>query len=194
MLYDDDPQYAAGLTIFSDFSNPNTKYYLPNETPRIARVNPDGTGDLALRLVLYRPDPNATPPEGFEDGGGFLNLDVDLGVTEDQLERARNELGGAVNLVPVPFTDGSVELVLLGVSRADEGQPFVRKVAGSAVPSLYGNQRASFSVVLDRDGAALMKTVIEEGGLTMALAIYSLKYAAIGPAYNLSIKVDYERV
>jgi len=199
MLYDEPVLFHRGLTIFRDFSNLNTFYFLPREAPRIARTGEGGGGgDYALRLVLYRPDPNAPPPQGMENGGGFLNLDTDLHVTESLLEDTRQEIrrrfGAEANLVPVPFLDGSVELVLLGVGREDENQPFVRKVAGSTVPSMYGSERAAFSVVLDRDGAALMRQVIEAGGTTMALAIYHLTYAGIGPAYNLKLTIDYERV
>jgi hypothetical protein len=199
MLYDDPILYFKGLTIFKDFSDPRTFYFLPPEAPRIARSAEGGeTGDYALRLVLYRPDPNAPPPAGMEEGGGFLNLDTDLHVTEGLLNQVREEIrrkfGTDANLVPVPFMDGSVELVLLGVNRDEQGQPFVRKVAGTTVPALYGRQRAAFSTVLDRHGAALMKAVLEEGGVTMAVAIYHLTYAGIGPAYNLKITIDYQRV
>ena len=61
--------------------------------------------------------------------------------------------------------DGSVELVLLGVNRDDVGKPFVRKVAGSTVPALYGTERAAFSTVLDQSGAAIMQSVLESGGI-----------------------------
>lgn len=199
MLYSDPILYFKGLTIFKDFSDPKTFYYLPPEAPRIARSAEGGeSGDYALRLVLFRPDPNAPLPAGMEDGGGFLNLDTDLhigaGVLDQVREEIRRKFGTDANLVPVPFMDGSVELVLLGVNRDEEGQPFVREVAGSTVPSLYGTQRAAFSTVLDRNGAALMKAVLEEGGVTMALAIYHLTYAGIPPAYNLKITIDYQRV
>ena len=199
MLYDDPILYFKGLTIFKDFSDGRTFYFLPPEAPRVARTAEGGeAGDYALRLVLYRPDPNAPPPTGMEDGGGFLNLDTDLHVTEGLLNQVREEIrrrfGADANLVPVPFVDGSVELVLLGVNRDEPGQPFVREVAGTTVPALYGGQRAAFSTVLDRHGAAVMKAVLEAGGATMALAIYHLTYAGIGPAYNLKITVDYQRV
>lgn len=197
MLADEPVLFFRGLTIFRDFGNPSLFYFLPPEAPRIARSAENST-DYALRLVLYRPDPNAPPPQGMENGGGFLNLDVDLQVSESLLQQATEEVnrrfGGQTSLVPVPFLSGSVELVLLGVGREDEGKPFVRQVAGSTVPALYGSQRAAFSVVLDRDGAALMRSVVEKGGMTMALAIYHLTYAAIPPAYNLKITVDYEKV
>lgn len=209
MLYDEPILQFRGLTIFKDFSDPRTYYYLPPEAPRIARsaenagANGEG-GDYAMRLVLWRADPNAPQPPGMEEGGGFLNLDTDLRVPEALRKAAedevRNRFGTDANLVPVPFTEGSVELVLLGATRDDAAggagapQQFVRKVAGSTVPSLYGTQRAAFSTVLDRNGAALMRSVIEAGGATMALAIYHLTYAGIGPAYNLKITIDYERV
>ena len=197
MLFDEPVLLFKGLTIFRDFANPDQYYFLPPEAPRVAR-SAEESSDYALRLVLYRPDPNAPPPVGMENGAGFLNLDVDLHVDQKLLDQAADEVrkrfGGAGNLVPVPFLRGSVELILLGVGREDEGKPFVRKLAGSTTPSLYGAERAAFSVVLDRDGAALMRQVIEKGGVTMALAIYHLTYAAIPPAYNLKITVDYEKV
>ena len=197
MLFDEPILFFKGLTIFRDFSEPSRYYFLPPDVPRVAK-SPVNKQDYALRLVLYRPDPNAPPPQGMENGGGFLNLDADLEV-EDKLRIAaedeiKRRFGGSASLVPVPFLRGSVELVLLGVGREDQGKPFVRKVAGSTVPSLYGSQRAAFSVVLDRDGAALMEQVVKKGGMTMALAIYHLTYAGIPPAYNLTITVDYEKV
>ena len=199
MLYDEPILFFRGLTIYKDFSDPRTFYYLPPESPRIARSAEGGeSGDYALRLVLFRPDPNGPKAQGMEDGGGFLNLDTDLHLNEATLQEVRQEIqrkfGTDANLVPVPFIDGSVQLVLLGVGRTDEAEPFVRKVAGSTVPSLYGSERAAFSVVLDRNGAAIMKSVIEKGGITMAMVIYDLTYAGIGPAYNLKITIDYQRV
>jgi len=199
MLYDEPIMYFRGLTIFRDFSSPNTFYFLPPEAPRIARsAEGSETGDYAMRLVLYRPDLNVPPPPGMENGGGFLNLDTDLHVNNAVLDAVKQEIrskfGTEANLVPVPFRDGSVELVLLGVNRDEPGQPFVRKVAGTTVPALYGTERAAFSTVLDNHGAAVMKSVIEAGGATMALAIYHLTYAGIGPAYNLKITIDYQRV
>ena len=199
MLYDEPVLYYRGLTIFKDFSDPRTYYFLPPEAPRIARSAEGGeSGDYAMRLVLFRPDPTAPLPQGMEDGGGFLNLDTDLRVSQGLLDEVREEVarkfGADVNLVPVPFMDGSVELILLGVNRDSEGGPFVRKIAGSTVPSLYGTQRAAFSTVLDRSGAAVMKAVLQEGGVSMALAIYHLTYAGIPPAYNLKITIDYSRV
>lgn len=199
MLYDEPVLYFRGLTIFRDFSELKTFYFLPPEAPRIARsAEGSESGDYAMRLVLYRPDPNVPPPPGMENGGGFLNLDTDLHVNESLLEAAKQEIrskfGTEANLVPVPFRDGSVELVLLGVNRDEPGQPFVRKMAGTTVPALYGTERAAFSTVLDNHGAAVMKSVIEAGGDTMALAIYHLTYAGIGPAYNLKITIDYKRV
>mgnify|MGYP001594144439 CR=1 FL=1 len=197
MLFDEPVLFFKGLTIFRDFSELSRYYFLPPEAPRVAR-SAENSEDYALRLVLYRPDPNAPPPQGMENGGGFLNLDVDLHVDNKLLEQATQEVqrrfGGTASLVPVPFLRGSVELLLLGVGREDQGKPFVRKVAGSTVPSLYGSQRAAFSVVLDRDGAALMEQVIKKGGMTMVLATYHLAYAGIPPAYNLRITVDYEKV
>jgi len=197
MLFDEPVLHFRGFTIYRDFSVPERFYFLPPEAPRIARSAEDDD-ELAMRLVLYRPDPNAAPPQGMEEGGGFFNLDTDLHVTEEELEEVREEIrrrfGSDADLVPVPFTEGSVELVLLGTARGDEGEPFVRKVAGTTTPSLYGTQRAAFSNVLDRNGAALMRQVIEEGGATMALVIYHLTYVGMAPAYNLKIRIHYERV
>ncbi len=199
MLFDEPVLTHRGITVYRDFSNPSVFYYMPPEAPRIARTAEGGEGgDYAMRLVIYRPDPNAPKPEGFEDGGGFLNLDVDLHVSDAVLDDLKKEIRKRFGVDPalsaVPFIDGSVELVLLGTKTGEENQPFVRKVAGSTVPSLYGDERATFSVVLDRDGAALMRSVVEAGGATMASAIYHLTYVGMGPAYNIKVTIDYQRV
>jgi hypothetical protein len=57
MLYDEPVLYFRGLTIFRDFSDLRTFYFLPPEAPRIARsAEGSEAGDHAIRLVMYRPD------------------------------------------------------------------------------------------------------------------------------------------
>jgi len=90
MLYEDPVLYYRGLTIMKDFSDPRTFYYLPPSAPRIARsIEGAEDGDYAMRLVLFRPDPGAPLPQGMEDGGGFLNLDTDLHVSQRLLDEAK---------------------------------------------------------------------------------------------------------
>ena len=67
MLYDEPVLYFKGLTIFRDFSQDDRFYFHPPEAPRIAR-SAEGGNDYAMRLVLYRPDPNFPAPQGFENG------------------------------------------------------------------------------------------------------------------------------
>lgn len=198
MLFSDKYDTIEGLEIYQDFSDPRRFYYLPPAAPRIA-LSAEGTGAYALSLVVYRRDIESGPlPQGVQDGGGFLAVDVDLRVPPGKLDRVREELQGRVSgasITSVPYTDGAVSLTLLGVSSADEaGGAFVTRIAGSTRPALYGDNRAAFSVTLDKEGAALMDALVRGGGSTQAIVQYDLKFAGIAPAYNLHIVIEYGRV
>lgn len=203
------PPYALinGVTLFSDHADPRTFYFLPL-SPRISRVEDPATGQRVpqLQLIKYR---------GSAGSGGFLNFDVDLGV--DDLDEIADELRRMLRLrdrpvlVPAPLIDGEVKMMLFGKQSGDltggdgaggegeggeagESRPeFVLKIDHNAKPSLYGDNRAAFSVALDEYGVTVLEKALE-GEMTPIGIVYSLRYLGLRPAYTVQLKADWSRV
>ncbi|HYG62649.1 MAG TPA: hypothetical protein VEL74_08710, partial [Thermoanaerobaculia bacterium] len=180
MLLLDSEIEVAGLTVFRDHASARTFHYLPG-TPRVVTL--DG-GKPGLQLLRYR--------GGRE--GGFLTLDVDLTLDETARTAAHDELrgrfGGAADLVPVLFHEGTVWLTALGVAAGSGDNRFVERVLGTTVPSLLGGARAIFSLELDREGASLVEAAIGTEGTPLAV-VYDLAYTGLRPARGLRARVRY---
>ena len=207
MLYLDSPIELHGLTVFRDYNEPNTFHYMPGN-PEISN---DG-GEQAFQLLIYRRDITDNPDfnEGDRPGGGFLTMTVDLGVSTGTLDAVRRELGsrvssGEVNLVPVMFEEGSVRVSTLGASSAptDGSQPppgvtargprFVEEILGSAIPSMYADNRAVFQIELSHEGAQLMRASLEKGGTSQVAIVYDLAYRGLMPAFDATITINFKQ-
>jgi len=200
MLYLDSTLEISGVTIFRDYNTPSRCYYLPS-SPHITREN----GDLLFQLLIYREDISDTPELNADnrDGGGFLTMTVDLGVSQSTLDAIKVELdsrtGVSVDLMPVPIDNGSVRVTALGESSGatsgdgnDEqlGSGFIENILGSTKPSMYGDNRAVFSIELSKRGALLMKASIEGGGASQIAVVYDLEYKGLMPARECTIKIE----
>jgi hypothetical protein len=200
MLYFDSIATIQGITLFRDYNDSNRYYYLP-QYPRLSREG----GNPLFQLLIYRRDitDNSAFKEGDRLGGGFLTMTVDLGVSEDTLTAIKNELSGAggnVQLAAVPFEAGSVRVSALGAtSGADAAaQPsgsahFVEQILGATTPSLYGDNRAVFSMELSQEGAVLMRASLEDPGASQVAVVYNLDYRGLMPAYQCKIKIHFQQ-
>lgn len=207
MLYLDTALELHGLTIFRDYNTPTRFYYMP----RSPRLSSDG-GAPAFQLLIYRRDITDNPDfrEGDRPGGGFLTMTVDLGVPAGTLDAVRGELGsrvsgGTVELVAVPFEEGSIRVSALGTSstpatgeepppgETERGPRFVEEILGSAKPSLYGDNRAVFQIELSHEGALLMRRSLEGGGASQVAVVYDLAYRGLMPAYDAKITIDFKQ-
>lgn len=196
MLYLDSVRSFRGLTFYRDYSDPKTWFYLPNN-PRLTRE----AGEPLFQLLIYRRDITDNPAfkEGDRPGGGFLTMTVDLGIPQSTLDAAKDELGSDVHLVPLQLEQGSVRVTTLGVSsgataeEAAAGPRFVEKILGSTKPSLYGDNRAVFSVELSHEGAQLMRASLEDAGASQIAVVYDLEYRGLMPAYRVRIKIHFEQ-
>lgn len=193
MLYLDSPVEIGRVTLFRDYSNVNRYYYLPN-SPRLAMEG----GEPKFELLIFRRDITDNPlfKEGDRPGGGFLTMTVDLGISEDALNAIRGQLrrrtGGVVDLAPVPLENGTVRVTTLGRTSGGDDQTrtaFVEKILGSTSPSLYGDNRAVFSIELDHEGAQLMRASLEDAGDTQIAVVYELTYTGLLPAYECHIEI-----
>ena len=195
MVYLSPPYHIVeGVSILADHSDPLQFYYLPF-APHLTTINDNGDEIPQIQLIKYR---------GNAGDGGFLNFDVNLGITEDQLDTIKSklyslfDLNDEPRLAPVPLVDGSVKLMILGKETGDgnntgTGPEFVVDIAHSAKPALYGNNQASFSVKLDQAGVVTVEQALQ-GELTPIGIVYSLDYLALRPAYSVQVKAEWDRV
>jgi hypothetical protein len=200
MLYFDSVTTIHGITLYRDYNDSNRYYYMP-QSPQLSREG----GDPLFQLLIYRRDITDNPAfkEGDRLGGGFLTMTVDLGVSQAVLDDIKNQLSGSagqVQLTPVPFDSGSVRISALGAtSGADAGnQPggaahFVEQIYGSTKPSLYGDNRAVFSMELSQEGAVLMRASLSDQGATQIAVVYDLSYRGLMPAYHCKIKIHFQQ-
>ena len=201
MLYLDSATTIEGITLFRDYNSSSRLYYLPR-FPRLSRE----AGEPLFQLLIYRRDITDNPAfrEGDRLGGGFLTMTVDLGVPESTLKAIREQLSGQVGrdieLTPVPFDQGSVRVTALGTTsgategeQATTGARFVERILGSAKPSLYGDNRAVFSMELSQEGALLMRASLEDAGASQVAVVYDLDYRGLMPAYQAKIKIHFQQ-
>jgi hypothetical protein len=191
------------LYVFSDFSDPNQFYYLPN-FPHIAKME-DATP--AIRLLVYRQDLDAIG-DNEPDAVAFLSLDVDLAWSPEVIERAasklrvEDQLPEKPRLTPIFFHKGSVKLMLLDAATPEESAAhpaaddrptqFVTKIMGAGSPSLYGDNRAIFQASLSKKGAAALSGALD--GVTPIGVVYSLTFAGLQPAFRIKAQIDWQKV
>lgn len=193
-------QFIKGVAVFPDHEREDIIHYAP-ANPHLSMVTDPVTGEQTPEFLLlkYRGDAGS---------GGFLNFSVDLSIDDATLEDVRNEVMLQRNLrtlpimSPINFEDGLVKLMLLNAQTPDPGAPppdddapkrFVLDVTHPAKPSLYGDNKAIFSVELDADGVQLVEAALD-GPIMNIGVMYQLDFHALRPAYSVKVSADWERV
>jgi hypothetical protein len=203
MLLLDSKQWDIdGITVFPDHADPLQIHYLPT-MPHLTTIPDPAAGNAEVpqfSLIRFR---------GSAGTGGFLNFDVNIGASQDQLDEIRRRIQSEERLpelprlAPVTTVSGTVRLLMLGKQSGDDadggaapevaGPEFVLKIDHSATPSLYGNNQAAFSVRLDAAGVTTIEKSLEGEILPIAV-VYSLNYLGLRPAYSVRLSIDWDRV
>ncbi|WP_129337060.1 hypothetical protein [Cellulomonas endophytica] len=186
LLLDSRCAVLDGVSVFPDHADPLQWYYAPAR-PHLTVV--DGTP--MFQLVGFRGSRT----------GGLLSFDCNIGLEQPQIDalegeiERRYDLDGTPRLAAVPPVDGSVRLVIMGTDSGSptEGAPFVVRAVHNAKPSLYNDNAASFSVLLDEDAYAIVQGTLDAAILPIAV-VYSLDYLALRPAYQVTLSIDWDRV
>lgn len=204
MLYLDNPIGAMhGLMVYRDHANPRLFYYM-SERPRISKT---AQGRPEMSLIKYKRDltdnPAFDPTQTKSLGGGLFTFTVDLGVDASVLSAVRSELSrrvsGEINLSPIQFRGGTVRLSTTKKATEEEGGgassgfAFFEEVLGATVPTLLGDNRAVFSIVLTQEGATLIEEALKTG-ISPVGVIYELNTLAMRPAFHVKVVAEYSRI
>ena len=206
MLYLAPPFHIIdGISIFRDHEDELQYYYMPLY-PHLTTIKDSLTGVEVpqIQLIKYR---------GEAGNGGFLNFDVNLGISDDKLQelttsiKSLEQLDGNPRLAPVPLLDGSVKLMMLGKQSPDptddtnappvnDNAPdpdFVISMQHYAKPALYGSNQAAFSVQLDEAGVVVLEKAMQ-GEMAPIGVVYALDYMCLRDGYKVSVTADWNRV
>lgn len=195
-----DPPYSVinGYTVLSDHADPELFYVLP-AAPALGELP---GGNPAFSLVQYQG--GGAGIDKVE--GGLLTLTTTLGVPDDDLAAVSERLSQTpgisapgIRVLPVGFTDGTVELIALGSTSLSSGsdppgeRPFEVDFVGSGRPSLGGDNRATFQLVLDAAGAELVERALDAPDLPI-IAVYRMSFVGLRPSFQVEISADWSRI
>jgi hypothetical protein len=135
-------------------------YYVAKE-PRVA-TKPDGMPEFGF-IQYVKNVPGAGEKNAAEEGvgGGFVTALVTLGLTEAELEEAREEVKklvpGARLEGPVIFKSGTIAIV----TAMEEGGSMLEKVVGMGPAPVLQDSKVPIAMALTKDGAVLMKNAFD---------------------------------
>jgi hypothetical protein len=155
----DRPVRAGGLIFFPTVGDPNTYYYAPTR----ARLATGASGKPQFSFLRYVQNVTDAQQEVTEgEGGGIVHAVVELGISDEDLERARGELrrgrSGAQVAGPVVFRSGRFGLVTSFT--AENGELTTRVVGLGTAPILEGS-KAALSIQLTKLGAKVLHESFE---------------------------------
>ena len=78
-------------------------------------------------------------------------------------------------------------------ARAGPGSPFQIAFAGSGLPSLGGDNRASFQLVLDENAAQLLDACLDAPDLPV-LVVYRMQLSGLRPSFSIKVDADWSKV
>jgi hypothetical protein len=187
-----------GITVFPDHADPDQFWYLPGPVGLAER---GADKRKAFTFIKYKP---AVVESGVK-GGGFLTFEVNLRLLQ-ALERKimgkLSEFSANPRLAVAPFDDGTVKCVALNLegSGGTSATPApagafnaVEKILGATVPSLHGDNTASFSLTLSQEGAIILEQAFQQGTTPVGV-VYALKFTGMRPALKVKITADMKRV
>jgi hypothetical protein len=156
----------------------STFYALP-DAPRVTR---EDDGGPAYRFWWYRRTLGTTDSGAAAvRAGGLLIVTTDLGPTPDERAQLKRDLAAkfqldekTIELGPIPFVSGTVELAFAGETGAT-ADDFTNRIAGNGPAKLLGNEQATFAIDLTADGAALLADALDKQ-LDVLKVRYDLTY------------------
>lgn len=148
---------AGELTLFQSVSNANEYYYL-SDKPKLATDPTSGKPQFSfLRYVDNQKGTGEQPTKDEGEGGGIVHCVVEMGVSQQQLAQARQDLNrinpnGTIK-GPAVYSGGTIALIS---SANDPQSGFSRKVLGLGKAPILDGQKAAISINLTKLGAKIL--------------------------------------
>jgi hypothetical protein len=174
----------AEIAVFGDDELPHVFYAVPPR-PRIRR------GEDGIPILIFLKYRSLPLGKTEADGGGLLQFQTELTLTEGESAAVRSELQhriqaggqqGDVELRSPIFIDGDAQLVTFQPSSGG----MIEAIEGSTHPSLHDILTASFNLGLSRDGAVLLWDQLRADPSPIAVR-YRLSILARMPAGRMHI-------
>jgi len=216
-------QIIDGLTILRDHADPLQFYYYPLAPQLAQNPDGSPCFlFVKYRQDLSNLPQGCQPGGGFLNFDVDLRVDEDRLNNAAQQLKSRLNLNDTPRLAPIDYRKGTTRLIFLdaqdpnanspaantanaGTSSSEDssatptsstpaGQPkFVEKASYYATPSLYGDNRACFSVQLSAQGATLVQETLD-AKTSMIGVVYDLVFVGLRPAYQVNLQVDWSQV
>ncbi|MFZ2488248.1 MAG: hypothetical protein WAZ19_09005 [Anaerolineae bacterium] len=190
-----------GYTVLPDHADETLFYVLP-AAPQLA-LRTDGSPDLALLQYL------GGGAGAARLAGGLLTLSSALMIPDDVLEQLRRPVMQRLNLpapprlIPALFESGSVELIALGSAselnvdaddaKTEEFGPFKVRFLGTGKPSLTGENRAVFQLLLDPAAAELLEKSFDAPDQPIVI-VYRMVVVGLRPSFEITVEADWRKV
>ncbi|MFI5959352.1 hypothetical protein [Cryptosporangium sp. NPDC051539] len=199
MLLEAPPYYQVnGVTVLRDHADATQFYYQPL-APRFVTEKSGGLEVPRLSLLEFR---------SAAGGGGFVDFDVHLGLTDDELAEVADgvaDLAGIAeaHLSPVPVVDGTVSLMLFGAESgggagggaagggaaggggAGGGGAGGGGAGGGGAGGFVKVFRHAAHPALYGDERAAFSVELDERGITLLRQAMALEMSPIGVVYGL---------
>jgi len=149
----DKPVKAGEITVFPEVGNENNFYYLADKL-RLA-THPDGKPQMSFLRYVENVTGEAATDEAL--GGGIVHAVVELSVTPEQLNEARQQLrrikpNGTI-VGPIVYRGGTIALI---TSFNKENGELTKQVIGLGKAPILDGQKAAVSIQLTKKGALLL--------------------------------------
>ena len=182
---------VGNLRIYTDDSDKDVFYYV-NQKPRLC-MNGNGKPALSVYAVVPESGVNKNNDSILET---CLSVDVDLAVTEAELETAREEIATnfkreAKTLSPAPLHKGVVKLVMMQKGDAEKDKKWF--VSSGFSPSMIGTNRVSLAVRTTGEDAKQLVAALSSNQVA-AMVYYDLEVVGITPVYKALMRVDMKQV
>jgi len=184
---------AGQLTLFQDFHDPKTYYYVPDKA-RLA-IGDDGKPQFSfLKFVRNVPSTPGEAEAEEGEGGGIVHCLVQLGATDEQIAEAKAELRrqvpGANIAGPVIFRSGRFGIVS---SFQQENGDWTTKVLGLGNAPILDGEKAAVSIRLTKLGASILwqsfKTATPDISFT-----FEMEVAGYRNPYDATLEADWEKI
>lgn len=187
MLQFDDVKFVCNNKViaYGDDKRPEVYYILP-DAPTY-RTNELGVP--AFHLVKYK----QLREEGGDKFGGLIAFDTCLAVSPDLQNQAKQELqvyvdqkfhgrtAPPVQIGPLSWTSGTVELIIGQGDGAGGPGLIADRVQCAGVPSLYGDNVATFWAELSQMGSTILWETMQGQGSGFVAVVYKVKVWAKMP-------------